>query len=264
MKRLAERHKRRGYRTITALLKQEGWKVNKKRIQRLWRKEGMQITKRRKRKRVYRKGTGMPQKALYPNHVWCWDILFDQLENGTVIKILTIADEHTREVVEYRVDRRIRAADVQTTLKEAIERKGAPKFLRSDNGSEFIEKQLRSWLKDNGVRTIYIDPGCPWQNPFAESFNSTFRDECLNGEVFVSLLEARIIISRFMNYYNTRRPHSSLGYLAPLPKCKKIKRHRTYPRRTATRDTHSQRAGRLAVDISSLKTKRREKMPAVL
>jgi transposase InsO family protein len=212
---LSERHPRYGYRRIAVLLRQEGWRVGKRQIQRLRRAEGLRVPPTR-RKRV-RQGisTGLPTKAAHRGHVWTWDFISDATVRGGALRMLTILDEHSRECHVLRADRSLRAADVLAWLQQAIEEHGAPAYLRSDNGSEFIAGEVQRWLAANQIQTIYIDPGSPWQNGFVESFHGRFRDECLNREQLWTLTEARVVIEDYRSEYNLRRPHSQLGYISP-------------------------------------------------
>ena len=213
---LAERHPRYGYRRIAALLRDEGWSVGKRQVQRLRRTEGLRVppTKRK----IVRRGqsTGLPTKATHRGHVWTWDFIADATVRGGALRMLTVLDEHTRECHVLRADRALRSADVIALVKEAIGKHGAPEFIRSDNGSEFIAKELQHWLAEEKIRTIYIEPASPWQNGFVESFHGRFRDECLNREQLWTLSEARVVIEDFRIEYNTRRPHSRLGYRSPV------------------------------------------------
>jgi len=212
---LSLKHPRYGYRRIAAVLRQEGWPVGKRHIQRLRRAEGLRVppTKRK----LIRRGvsTGLPTTATHRNHVWTWDFIADATVRGGALRILTILDEHTRECHVLRVERALRAQDVLTWLEKAIEQQGAPEYLRSDNGSEFIAKIVQRWLAENHIKTIYIEPGSPWQNGFVESFHGRFRDECLNREQLWTLTEARVVIGDYRCEYNQHRPHSRLGYLSP-------------------------------------------------
>ena len=202
-------------RRIAALLRQEGWPVGKRHVQRLRRAQGLRVppTKRK----VVRRGvsTGLPTKATRRGHVWTWDFVSDATVRGGAIRMLTILDEHTRECHVLRADRALRAADVLAWLGRAIQEHGAPQFLRSDNGPEFIAKEVQRWLAEKQIKTIYIDPGSPWQNGFVESFHGRFRDECLNREQLWTLSEARVVIEDYRQHYNHARPHSRLGYLSP-------------------------------------------------
>ena len=212
---LVLKHPRYGYRRLAALLRQEGWRVGKRHIQRLRRAEGLRVppTKRK----VVRRGvsTGLPTMATHRSHVWTWDFIADATVRGGTLRILTILDEYTRECHVLRVDRALRSADVLAWLQKAIEQHGAPGYLRSDNGSEFIAKIVQQWLKEQHIKTIYIEPGSPWQNGFVESFHGKFRDECLNREQLWTLTEARVVIGDYRGEYNQLRPHSKLGYKSP-------------------------------------------------
>lgn len=217
IKKLANKHKRYGYRMITAKLRQDNWVVNHKRVQRIWQKESLQVPYRRK----FKKATGSSanscavKKAEYPNHVWTYDFMKDQTENGRKLKLLTVLDEFTRESPAIKVDRSIRAKDVISVLEYLFMVRGAPKFIRSDNGSEFIANVIKKWLKEKHVETLYIAPGSPWENGYVESFNGTLRDDVLNRELFYSVKEAEVIVEEWRLEYNNHRPHSSLGYMTP-------------------------------------------------
>ncbi len=214
---LARRHPRYGYRRIWALLRGDGFRVNVKRVYRLWRKEGLKVPrKQRKRRRLGHSGNGcVRHRAEHINHVWCYDFVSDQTVDGRTVKFLTIEDEYTRECLAIEVERSITSREVIETLRYVFEVRGTPEHIRSDNGPEFIAKTLRRWLAESGVKTLYIEPGAPWQNGFNESFNGKLRDELLNGELFTSLQEAKMVTEDYRMEYNHRRPHSSLGYLAP-------------------------------------------------
>ena len=213
---LSEANPRYGYRRIAALLRQEGWRVGKRQVQRLRRVEGLRVppTKRRLVRRGY--STGLPTKATHRGHVWTWDFIADATMRGGALRMLTVLDEHTRECHVLRADRALKSADVIALVKGAIAQHGAPAFIRSDNGSEFIAKELQAWLAAEKIKTIYIEPASPWQNGFVESFHGRFRDECLNREQLWTLTEARVVIEDFRVKYNTRRPHSKLGYRSPV------------------------------------------------
>ena len=215
LRELSEAHPRYGYRRIAALLRQEGWRVGKRQVQRLRRTEGLRVPP--TRRRLVRRGvsTGWPIQATHRGHVWTWDFIADATVGGGALRMLTMLDEHTRECHGLRADRALRAEDVLTWLQKAIEEHGAPEHLRSDNGPEFIAQVVQRWLRENQIRTIYIDPGSPWQNGFVESFHGRFRDECLNREQLWTLTEARVVIEDFRREYNQRRPHSRLGYQSP-------------------------------------------------
>ncbi len=211
---LAAKHPRYGYRRIHALLRRKQ-KVNKKRIQRLWQRARLQVQKRpRKRRRTAR--SEFPITATHPNHVWTYDFLEDRCQNGTVVRILTVMDEFTREGLAIEVASSIPAHRVISVLERLFTAHGAPTYIRSDNGPEFIALALQLWLAGQHVTTLYIDPGCPWQNGYGESFNGTVRDECLNLYVFYSVTEAGCRLEGFRQHYNTERPHSSLCYRSPL------------------------------------------------
>ena len=184
-------------------------------MQRLRRADGLRVPP--TRRRLVRRGisTGLPTKAIRRGHVWTWDFVSDATVRGGALKMLTILDEHTRECHVLRPDRAMRAADVLAWLEQAIKAHGAPAFLRSDNGPEFIAKEVQRWLAQNQVKTISIDPGSPWQNGFVESFHGRFRDECLNHEQLWTLTEARVVVEDFRCEYNERRPHGKLGYQSP-------------------------------------------------
>tara|TARA_Y100001934_G_C12226449_1_gene713209 strand:- start:28 stop:867 length:840 start_codon:yes stop_codon:yes gene_type:complete len=212
---LSGQYPRYGYRRIRALLAQEGWSVSRKQVQRVRRQAGLKV--RPKPKRLPRQGvsTGLPTQAKYPHHVWTWDFIFDRTDKGRSLKMLTMLDEYSRQCVAIRVERQIRSAQVLATLWQAMMTYGIPAYIRSDNGAEFIAEKIQTWLKDNHIKTLYIDPGSPWQNGYIESFHSRFRDECLNREWLLNLHEARVVIEDWRQHYNTERPHSRLGYLSP-------------------------------------------------
>jgi transposase InsO family protein len=215
--KLAKRHKRYGYRMITAKLRQDGWIVNHKRIQRIWQKQGLQVPYRRKFKKT--KGTSenscSVKKAEYPNHIWTYDFISDQTEDGGRLKLLTVLDEFTRESPAIELGRSIRATDVISVLEYLFMVRGVPKFIRSDNGPEFIADAIKKWLKRKHVETLYVAPGSPWQNGYVESFNGRLRDDVLNREVFSSVNEAKVIVENWRLEYNNHRPHSGLGYMTP-------------------------------------------------
>lgn len=212
---LSDEHPRYGYRRIAALLRREGWRVGKRHIQRLRRAAGLRVPP-TKRKMVRRGvSTGLPTTATHRNHVWTWDFIADATVRGGALKMLTILDEYTRECHVLWAERALKANDVLHWLQQAIAKHGAPEFLRSDNGSEFIAKIVQRWLKENHIKTIYIEPASPWQNGFVESFHGRFRDECLNREVLWTLTEARVVVGDYRQKYNEVRPHSRLGYESP-------------------------------------------------
>ncbi len=212
---LSQDHPRYGYRRVTALLRREGQEINAKRVQRVRRKEGLQVSRKQRKLRRVGLSTAERQRATRTNHVWSWDFVADATANGTRFRVLTLIDEHTRECLAAHVDWSIRAVDVITVVEAAMARYGVPTHLRSDNGPEFIAYAIQDWLRDKKVKTLYITPGSPWENAYIESFHDKLRDECLNRELFGSLREARVVIEQWRLYYNTERPHSSLAYQTP-------------------------------------------------
>lgn len=216
---LALDYGRYGYRRITTMLRLEGWHVNHKRVERIWRLEGLKVPEKQpKRKRLwFNDGSCIRLRATHKNHVWSYDFVADRTSNGKAIRMLNIIDEFTRECLTIRSERKITAIDVIETLAELFISRGLPEYIRSDNGPEFIADILREWLFNLDVRTAFIEPGSPWENGYIESFNGKLRDELLNGEDFDTLTEARVVTERWRKYYNTKRPHSSLGYRPPAP-----------------------------------------------
>jgi putative transposase len=212
---LSAAHPRFGFRRIVALLRREGWRVSRKQVQRVRQAEGLRVPPPRKRQVRRGVSTGLPTQATHRGHVWTWDFIADATVHGGALRMLTVLDEHTKEVHVLRPERRIGSADVINLVRAAIAEHGAPEFIRSDNGPEFIAKDLQQWLADQKIKTIYITPASPWENGFVESFHSRFRDECLNREQLWTLTEARVVIEDFRQDYNTERPHSSLGYDSP-------------------------------------------------
>ena len=212
---LSWQYPRYGYRRIRAVLEREGWSVSRKQVQRIRRKEGLKVHP--KPQRIPRQGvsTGLPTQATHRNHVWTWDFIFDRTDKGSTLKMLTMLDEYTRQCMAIRVERQIRSGQVLATLWQAMMQYGIPEHIRSDNGTEFIAGKIQRWLRVNQIKTLYIEPGSPWQNGYIESFHSRFRDECLNREWLLNLREARVVIEDWRQHYNTERPHSRLGYLSP-------------------------------------------------
>lgn len=212
---LAAKFPRFGYRRLHAMLRREGRKINLKRVRRLCRMHGLKLSRkvRRKRRGI---GIGVPCKAEYPNHVWAYDFLFDQCENGRKLKVLTITDEFTRLCLEIEVEHRLTSAQVGRTLLRLFAEHGTPTCLRSDNGPEFIAKALMRMLKIQGVECRHIEPGSPWQNGVDERFNGSYRDECANLETFYNRDHARALSKLYKRHYNQERPHSSLAYQTPL------------------------------------------------
>lgn len=217
MLELVRRHPRYGYRRIWALLRREGWRVNRKRVHRLWRKQGLKVPRKQRKKRRLGSSANscVRRPAEHKDHVWAWDFLHDRTTDGRALKWLTLVDEYTRECLALEVRRGMTAGAVSEVLAGVVRRRGAPMHIRSDNGPEFIAKAIRSWMTGAGLETLYIEPGAPWENGYAESFNSKVRDELLNAEEFVSLLEARVLAKEWRREYNHVRPHSSLGYRTP-------------------------------------------------
>lgn len=212
---LSSKHPRYGYRRIVALLKGEGWRIGLRTIQRLRRSQGLRVPPSKRRRSRRGVSTGLPTAAKHRGHVWSWDFISDSTTRGGALRMLTILDEYTRECHVLRADRALRSGDVLEWLGRAVREHGAPQYLRSDNGPEFIAKEVQKWLKAQGIKTIYIEPGSPWQNGFVESFHGRFRDECLNREQLWTLTEARVVIEDYRREYNHYRPHSKLGYRSP-------------------------------------------------
>jgi transposase InsO family protein len=216
---LAGQYGRYGYRRITALLRESGWRVGKDRVQCIWRREGLKVPKKQKpRRRLWlNDGSCMRLRPSHRNHVWSYDFVSAMTHDGRTLRILVLIDECTRKCLAIRVARSLSSFDVIETLAEVMLAEGIAEHIRSDNGPEFVAKKLREWLQGVGAKTLYIEPGSPWENGYCESFNGKLRDECLNGEIFYSLKEARIVIEKWRVQYNTLRPHSSLGYRPPAP-----------------------------------------------
>ena len=217
---LTTRYGRYGYRRITVLLRTEGWRVNHKRVERIWRQEGLNVPQKQpKRGRLWlNDGSCIRLRPERKNHVWSYDLMAERTQDGRAFRILTLLDEYTRECLTITVARRMTAQDVIEQLGELFLERGIPEHIRSDNGPEFTAKAVRAWLSRVGVKTLYIEPGSPWENGYNESFNGKLRDELLNGEIFYTLKEAQILIERWRQEYNTVRPHSALGYRPPAPK----------------------------------------------
>ena len=216
---LATQYGRYGYRRITAMLWREGWRVNHKRVERLWRREGLKVPRRQpKRRRLWiNEGSCVRLRPAYRDHVWSYDFVADRTRDGRAIRMLTILDEYSRECLAIDAERHLRSEDVLERLTDLFTRRGTPDYLRSDNGPEFTAKAVRDWLGRIEVKTLYIEPGSPWENGYVESFHGKLRDELLNGELFDTLHEAKVLIERWRVEYNTRRPHSALGYRPPAP-----------------------------------------------
>ncbi len=214
LRQIALEHPRYGYRRAWALLRREGLKVNHKRVERVWRREKLNVPRRKKRKRLKREAAPA-LRAEHPGQVWAYDFVQDQTEEGRKLRILTVTDEFTRRSVGITVARRMPACAVIEALEGLMKTESAPEFIRSDNGPEFIAQALKRWLAQRRIQTHYTDPGSPWQNAFEESFHDKLRQECLNMEVFATVDHARVVIEQWRRHYNHDRPHSSLGYLAP-------------------------------------------------
>jgi putative transposase len=218
MLELVRQRPRFGYRRIAALLRKEFWRASATRIYRLWRREGLKVPqKKRKRRRLGKSENACHRRrAEHKDHVWCWDFVFDHTTSGSTLKWLSIVDEYTRECLALKVDRSITSEDVIDTLAELFAMRGVPLHIRSDNGPEFIARAIQRWLAQVEVETLYIEPGSPWENGFAESFHSRLRDEFLALEVFESLVAARKLTQAWKDDYNHHRPHGSLGYVTPV------------------------------------------------
>ena len=216
---LARQYGRYGYRRITALLKQAGWCVNRKRVERIWRREGLKVPQRQpKRGRLWlADGSCVRLRPERPNHVWAYDFVEDRTHDGRRFRMLNVVDEFTRECLAIKVARKLKGADVIELLADLFISRGLPEHIRSDNGPEFVAKAVQGWIAAVGAKTAYIAPGSPWENGYIESFNGKLRDELLRGEMFYSLHEAQVLIEAWRRHYNTVRPHSALGYRAPAP-----------------------------------------------
>jgi transposase InsO family protein len=219
---LATKYGRYGYRRITALLNERGWQVNHKRVERIWRKEGLKVPKKQpKRSRLWlNDGSCIRLRPEHKDHVWSYDFVTARTADGRAFRLLNIIDEYTRECLAILVSRKIKAEDVIEVLFELFIFRGIPKHIRSDNGPEFTAKAVRKWLERLGVKTLFIEPGSPWENGYIESFNGKLRDELLNREIFTTLIEAKALIVDWRKEYNQVRPHSSLGYRPPAPEAK--------------------------------------------
>lgn len=216
---LATTYGRYGYRRITALLRQAGWAVNKKRVERIWRREGLKVPRRQpKRGRLWLgDGSCVRLRPEGPNHVWAYDFVQDRTHDGRTFRMLCVVDEFTREALAIRVERRLGSAEVLEVLAELMLERGVPGHIRSDNGPEFVATAVREWIAAVGAKTAFIEPGSPWENGYVESFNSKLRDELLDGEVFYTLREAQVLIEAWRQHYNAIRPHSALGWRPPAP-----------------------------------------------
>ena len=217
--RLASRYGRYGYRRITALLRSDGWHVNAKRVERIWRREGLKVPRKHpKRGRLWlNDGSCVRLRAERPGHVWSYDFVMDRTHDGRAFRMLTVIDEFTRQSLAIYVDRKLTSESVLDCISDLFIKHGPPEHIRSDNGAEFTAQAVRYWLNRLGVKTLFIEPGSPWENGYNESFNGKLRDELLNTEIFHTLKEAKVLIERWRQHYNTIRPHSSLGYRPPAP-----------------------------------------------
>ena len=216
---LAKQYGRYGYRRITALLRDAGWIVNAKRVERIWRREGLKVPARQpKRSRLWlNDGSCVRLRPEHRDHVWSYDFVEDRTHDGRKFRTLNVVDEFTRECLAIRVARKLKAADVIDVLSDLFILRGVPGHVRSDNGPEFVAQAVQDWIKAVGAKTAYIAPGSPWENGYVESFNARLRDELLDGEIFYSLREAQVIIESWRRHYNTVRPHGSIGYRPPAP-----------------------------------------------
>jgi transposase InsO family protein len=221
---LATKYGRYGYRRVTAMLNRDSNepKVNHKKVERIWRREGLKVPKKQpKRKRLWlNDGSCIRLRPEHKDHVWSYDFMMTRTENGRRFRILVIIDEFTRECLAMLVARSIPSSKVIAVLYELFLLRGVPEHIRSDNGAEFTAGVIKKWLQNVGVKTLYIEPGSPWENGYCESFNSKLRDELLNGEIFTIITEAKVIIEQWRREYNEIRPHSTLRYLPPAPESK--------------------------------------------
>jgi putative transposase len=221
---LARVYGRYGYRRITALLQWEGWAVNHKRVERLWRQEGLKVPQKQpKRARLWlADGSCVRKRPDYPHHVWSYDFVMERTVDGRPLKLLVVMDEYTRTCLAIEVQRRLTSQTVKEVLGTLFLQHGCPAYIRSDNGPEFIAHALREWYGRLEVAPLFIEPGSPWENEYVESFNNKLRDELLNGELFYTLTETQIIIEQWRRQYNTCRPHSALGYRPPAPETRTL------------------------------------------
>ena len=213
---LSLKHPRLGYRKLVRLLRKEGWQVGRKLVQRIRREHGLRVRRWTKRPRRRGRSTGtIPTRAERVNHVWSWDFISDRTDNGGKLRILSVLDEYSRECLALHVARQLTAADLIIVMERLVAQRGVPGHIRSDNGSEFVAHTLQSWLADRHVKTLYIEPGSPWQNGHVESFHGSLRDECLDRELMLSVAEARVIIEDYRRHYNEERPHGGISYRTP-------------------------------------------------
>ncbi len=219
MAALSAENPRYGYRRVWALLRREGWEVNKKRVQRLWREADLKVPRMQHKKRRLLLGSSengcARKRAERINHVWSYDFAMDQTEDGRRLKVMPVVDEYSRECLALGMERSITAGDVMEVLDRLFAERGEPEFIRSDNGPEFIAEALKRWLAATGVGTLYIEPGSPWENAYSETFVGRPRDELLDRELFASVKEAKVLAEDYRQHYNHHRPHGALGYLTP-------------------------------------------------
>ena len=217
--RLAGQYGRYGYRRVTGKLWEEGWSVSFSRVERIWKREGLKVPQKQpKRARLWlNDGSCVRLRPSQPNEVWSYDFVADRTHDGRPFRILTLIDEYTRECLAMPVQRKLNSEDVLQTFADVMVERGVPSYIRSDNGPEMTARAVRDWLAAVGAKTLFIEPGSPWENGYNESFNGKLRDELLNGEIFYTLKEAQVLIERWRRYYNHVRPHSSLGYRPPAP-----------------------------------------------
>lgn len=228
---LATEYGRYGYRRITALLWAAGWVVNVKRVERIWRQEGLKVPHRQPRRgRLWlNDGSCIRLRPERPNHVWSYDFVEGRTHDGRKCRMLNVIDEFTRECLAIRIARKLTSTDVIDVLTDLFILRGSPGHIRSDQGPEFIARAVRQWIAVMGAEAAFIEPGSPWENGYCESFNSKLRDELLNGEIFYSLAEAQVVIESWRQHYNTVRPHSALGYKPPAPSAKAWPPERAQP-----------------------------------
>ena len=238
---LSKDHPRYGYRRITALMRREGHEINPKRIQATRRRHGLQVRKKQRKTRRVQQDQSKRLQASAPKEVWSWDFVHEQTDWGTNFRILSVIDEHTRQCHSLRPRRSYRAEDVIEVLEELIAEHGAPQYIRSDNGPEFIAYKIRDWLKEQGIKTHYITPGSPWEQCYIESFHDKLRDEFLNREIFYSLAEAEILLEGWRKEYNDKRIHSSLGYQTPNEYAEELQKKSTSPPPVAQTPLHPTR-----------------------
>ncbi len=216
---LTRQYGRYGYRRIAVLLRDAGWSVSDGRVERLWRREGLKVpSKQPKKGRLWlNDGSCVRLRPEHHDHVWSYDFVHCRTDDGKAFRTLNILDEFSRECLAIRVKRKLNSVEVIDALSDLFILRGVPRFIRSDNGPEFVAEAVRTWITTVGAKTAFIEPGSPWENGYCESFNGRLRDELLNREIFYSLREAQIIIEEWRKHYNTKRPHSALGYRPPAP-----------------------------------------------